>query len=304
MEKKSMSSIDRFYKKSQVSPIPLLLPLIIILAALFIYPMIEVFRYSFTNLRFGNPDYSYTLSSYASIFSDKNFFTVLRITAIFVFFSVFFQLLNGFIVSLAIYMGEKLKVKGSIFVRTSVIVSMAIPGVIIGVIWTMIFDESPSGIVNYYLSLVGIEPVRFLTNPNIALISIIIANVWRGTATNMILMYAGLKTLPDSILEAASVDGANEFIQVTRIVIPYIRPIILISGLLSVIGTFNTFDMIMSLTGGGPAGKTEVLALNSYMEIFKNFNLGKGSVIAVIILLINLVMAAIYFKINKKGEEA
>lgn len=304
MEKNSMSRIDRFYKKSQVSPIPLLLPLIIILGALFIYPMIEVFRYSFTNLRFGNPDYSYTFSSYFSIFSDKNFFNVLKITAIFVFFSVFFQLLNGFIVSLAIYMGEKLKVKGSIFVRTSVIVSMAIPGVIIGVIWTMIFDESPSGIVNYYLSLIGIEPVRFLTNPNIALVSIVIANVWRGTATNMILMYAGLKTLPDSILEAASVDGANDFIQVTKIIIPYIRPIILISGLLSVIGTFNTFDMIMSLTGGGPAGKTEVLALNSYMEIFKNFNLGKGSVIAVIILLINLIMAAIYFRINKKGEQA
>lgn len=156
--------------------------------------------------------------------------------------------------------------------------------------------------MNYYLSFIGVGPVRFLSDPNIALISVIIANIWRGTATNMILIYAGLKTLPNSILEAASVDGANEFTQIIRIIIPYIRPILLISGLLSVIGTFNTFDMIMSLTGGGPACGTEVLALNYYMEIFKNFNLGKGSVLAVIVLVINLIMAGIYFYINKKEE--
>lgn len=291
-----------FVDRMQESPVPLLLPLIIILGGLFIYPMFEVFRYSFTNIRFGNETFSYTLSSYQSILTDPNFISVLSITFIFVVTSVVFQLLCGFIISLAIYMGEKLKLKGSIFVRTSVIVSMAIPGVIIGVIWTMIFNESPAGIVNFYLSKIGVGPVRFLSDPNIALISVIIANVWRGTATNMILIYAGLKTLPDSILEAASVDGATEFTQITRIIIPYIRPILMISGLLSVIGTFNTFDMIMSLTGGGPAGKTEVLALNSYMEIFKNFNLGKGSVLAVIVLLINFVMAGIYFYMNKKQE--
>lgn len=286
------------------SPLPLLIPLIIILAGLFVYPMIEVFRYSFTNMRFGNESFSYTLSSYASIFTDSDFGGVLRITFTFVFFSVVFQLLLGFIVALAIYNGEKLKLKGSIFVRTSVIVSMAIPGVIIGVIWTMIFDEGPAGIVNYWLGQLGFETVRFLTDPDMALVSVIIANVWRGTATNMILIYAGLKTLPDSIMEAASVDGANERRKVFSIMIPYIRPILLISGLLSVIGTFNTFDMIMSLTGGGPAGSTEVLALNSYMEIFKNFSLGKGSVLAVIILAINFIMAGIYFYFNKRGEES
>lgn len=302
MEKNELKKVNKAYSRFSTSPIPLLLPLIIVLAGLFIYPMFEVLRYSFTNLRFGNPSYSYTLRSYTSILGDNNFFQVLKITGIFVVTSVTFQLINGFIVAMAIYMGEKLKLKGSVFVRTSVIVSMAIPGVIIGVIWTMIFDESPSGIVNYYLGLIGFKPVRFLTDPNMALFSVIIANIWRGTATNMILMYAGLKTLPDSMLEAASVDGATEFTQIFRIIIPYIKPILLISGLLSVIGTFNTFDMIMSLTGGGPARMTEVLALNSYMEIFKNFNLGKGSVLAVIILVINLVMAGVYFQLNKKGE--
>ncbi len=290
------------YTSLSNKPFPLLIPLIVVLAGLFIYPMVEVVRYSFTNIKFGKETFDYTLNSYSAVISDRFFLSTLGVTTIFVFFSVLFQLLNGFIIAFALYMGEKLKVKGSVFVRTCVIVSMAIPGVIIGVIWRMIFDESPAGIVNYYIKAIGVGSVRFLTDPNIALVSVIIANIWRGTASSMILIYAGLKTVPESTLEAGAVDGANGSQLVTKIIVPSIKPIVLICGLLSIIGTFNTFDMIMSLTGGGPAKATEVLALSSYNEIFTNFNLGRGSAIAVIILLINLVMAGIYFYLNKKEE--
>ncbi len=290
------------FKKMSTQPWSLLAPLLIVLLGLFLYPIIEVIRYSFTNLRFGRIEYAYTLHSFKSVFTDRNFLDMVRITFTFVIFSVTFQLINGFIVAFAIYIGEKLKLKGSVFVRTSVIISMAIPGIIIGVIWRMMLDESPTGILNYYLSLFGFGPVRFLTDPKIALISVIIANIWRGTANNMILLYAGLKTIPESILEAADVDGAGSFRKVFSIIIPSISPVLMICGLLSIIGTFNTFDMIMSLTGGGPAGATEVLALSSYKEIFVNYSLGKGSAIAAIILLINIIMAMIYFNMNKKVE--
>ena len=90
-------------KRFSTSPVPLLLPLIIVLAGLFIYPMVEVLRYSFTNMRFGNETFSYTLSSYSTIFGDSDFLNVLRITFVFVFFSVVFQFLLGFIVVMGIF---------------------------------------------------------------------------------------------------------------------------------------------------------------------------------------------------------
>lgn len=284
------------------TPVPWLAPLVIILLTLFIYPMFDILRLSFTNARIGVADYNYTFNSFLNLFQDPGFYGMLRVTAFFVIFSVVFQMVLGFIIALSVDKGENMNLHGTVFVRTVALISMVIPGVIIGIIWRMMYDESPTGILNYFLTSVGVGHVRFLTDPFIAIVSATVANVWRGTAQSMILLYSGLKTIPGETLEAARVDGAGAAGRLFKIIIPSVMPVMLINLILNTIYTFNTFDMVMTLTGGGPGRSTEVLALSAYTQIFQLLDLGRGSAIAVLLLLINSVMAAVYFYIMKKSE--
>ena len=284
------------------SPVPWTAPLFLMLLLVFIYPLLEVIRFSLTNARIGQLSYSYTLDSFLAFFHDQGFADMLRVTGIFVTFSVLCQLLLGFLIAFSVTEGEKLQLRGTVLIRTIVLISMVIPGAIIGIIWRMMYNEAPGGLLNYLLTMVGAGPIRFLSDPVIAVISAIVANVWRGTAQSMILLYAGLKTVPVEIMEAAKVDGANAWQRLTHVTIPTIMPVVLINLILNTIYTFNTFDMIMALTGGGPGRSTEVLALSAYSQIFQMLNLGRGSAIAVFLLAINTVMAAVYYYFMKKSE--
>jgi multiple sugar transport system permease protein len=175
-----------------------------------------------------------------------------------------------------------------VFIRTIVLSAWVMPGVVIGIVWAIIFNEASYGLANLLLAPVGLGNVPWLSTPNMALMSIIIANVWRGTAFSMILQYAGLQSIPDELYEAAAVDGATKLQSFWHITLPQLRPILLINVVLGTIYTFNTFDMILPLTGGGPGRATEVIALRAYNVIFQDYSLAEGAVLAVIMLVITL----------------
>ncbi|MFB5662842.1 carbohydrate ABC transporter permease [Alteribacillus sp. HJP-4] len=279
------------------SPLPWLLPLVIVLAFVFVYPIFQIVRLSFTDSNLIDTDFSYTLGSYIRLFTLPGFYQMLSTTGFFVFFSVAFQLIFGFIIALLIVQGEKLNIRGTVIVRTAVLVAWAIPGVIIGIIWNIMYNETDSGIFNYLLGLVGIGSQPFLSDPLLSLLSVTIANIWRGTAFSMILIYAGLQTLPANIIEAARIDGANAFQRLFRVILPILSPILLVNLIIISIDTFNTFDMVMALTGGGPGRSTEVISLSIYTSIFNQFNMGVGAATAVVLLLINIIMTVIYLKV-------
>ena len=146
------------------------------------------------------------------------------------------------------------------------------------------FNEASYGFLNALLTMIGLPPVAWLSDPDIAIWSAVIANVWRGTAFSMILLYAGLLVIPRSLYEAASVDGATRCKQFWYITLPQLRPILLVNTILISIFTLNTFDLILPLTGGGPGRATEVLALYAYNTVFRNFDLSNGAVLAVMLL--------------------
>ena len=284
------------------SPLPWLLPLAAILGATFIYPIFEIARLSFTDASLVGGEYSYTLESYLSLFRSPYFATMLKVTAIFVCFSVVFQMLLGFLIALAVDQGAKRGMRTSIVTRTAVLSAWVIPGVIIGIIWSILYEQSAAGILNYVLGSIGLS-VPFLTDPQVALASVTITNIWRGTAFSMILLYAGLQTLPEDVMEAAKVDGANAWQRLTHVVLPLLAPILFINLVVVSIETFNTFDMVLALTGGGPGRSTEVVALSIYNQIFQQFNLGQGAATAVLLLTINLIMTVVYIRILERNEE-
>jgi len=278
-------------------------PLVILLLLTYVYPAFEVVRFSFTNATLLNPEYEYTLRGYEGLGRNANLRGILWVTFAFVVASVIFQLLLGLLVALALARGVKRNLPGVSIVRVIILASWIVPGVAAGIVWQLIFSEASYGFFNSILRDLGLRPVQWLSNPNLALWSTVIANIWRGTAFSMILLYAGLLVIPQSLYEAAEVDGANAWRKFWYITLPQLRPIMLINTILISIFTLNTFDMILALTGGGPGRATEVLALYAYNLVFRNFDLSNGSVIAVLLLAISVVFTIFYIRLLPKENE-
>ncbi len=274
------------------------IPAAVVLTFFYLYPMIEVVRLSFTDTRTGTQGYSYTMMNYIDIFRDEEFYRVLGITFIFVGGSVFFQLLLGLLT--AMLMNKELF--GNLIVKIAMITAWVVPGIIAGIIWEILFSSSNWGVVNYFLSILGINKIPFLYSPGPALFAVTFTNIWRGTGFSGILQYAALRGIPDELYEAAKMDGANKWQQFWNITIPQLKPMLLINSILITIFTLNTYDSIYSLTKGGPAGSTTVLSLKAYKEVFEFLRLGKGAAYSVILLLISIGLTFLYFRFQPKEE--
>jgi multiple sugar transport system permease protein len=274
-----------------------LLPLAALLALFYLYPALDVIRLSFTDATLIDPGYSYTFDSYLTVLSDPDFGQILTATVIFVGGSVVGQILLGLLVALALQAGVRRGLPGVRIVQVAVLATWIIPGVSAGIIWQLMLNEANFGFFNAVLGWVHIGPIPWLSNPDIAIWSATLANIWRGTALSMILLYAGLQTIPESLYEAAALDGATTVQALRHVTLPQLKPILLINVILVSIFSLNTFDLVLPLTGGGPGRATEVLSLDTYNTVFHDFNLAQGSVLAVVMLLIGLVVTIGYARL-------
>jgi multiple sugar transport system permease protein len=275
-------------------PLVWLVPLAVLLLATYVYPAIDVIRYSFTNATLLAPAFDYTLASYEAVTRNPDLAGILQVTFSFVAASVLLQLVLGLLVAMALHRGVKRGLHGVAVVRVIVLASWIVPGVAGGIVWQLMFNEASYGFLNGILRAAALPPVAWLSDPDLAIWSAVLANVWRGTAFSMILLYAGLVVIPASLYEAAEVDGANALQQFWYITLPQLRPILLINTILISIFTLNTFDLILPLTGGGPGRATEVLALYAYNTVFRNFDLSNGAVLAVLLLAISIAFTFFY----------
>ncbi len=290
--RRSLSS-DSF----SANPAPWLLPLSLVCILVFVFPILQIVRLSFSESTLLKTSSGFSLASYSGLFRSPDFLSMLATTLIFVGASVVLQVTLGFAIAMFIDSGADRGIKGTMIVRTAVLAAWALPGVVTGVVWKMMFSEMDSGPLTALAKL--IDPAfrpQFLSSPAPALVASIVANVWRGTAYSMILIYAGLKTFPRELYEAAIIDRANAVQRLFKVTIPVLAPLLLICVLLVTVQTFNTFDLLRALTGGGPGKSTEVIALGIYRTIFNEFDLGRGSATAMILLAINVGMTWVYFR--------
>jgi multiple sugar transport system permease protein len=274
--------------------LPWLAPLLVVATLFYLWPTLQAIRLSFTNATLLRDDAQYTLQTYGQTLSDPTLGKVLRVTVIFVAGSIIGQLAVGLAIALLVQRAIARHLRGAVLVRSIVLCAWVMPGILIGVVWQIVLNEGPYGLANLVLSTLGLSPVAFLSKPDLALASVTIANIWRGTAFSMLLLYAGLQGINRELYEAAAVDGAGRVRQLWHVTLPQLRPILLVNVILITIATLNTFDMVLPLTGGGPAQATEVLALHVYNAVFVNFNIASGSVFAVFLLLIGLLLTAVY----------
>jgi multiple sugar transport system permease protein len=272
-----------------------LCPITILLVVFYVYPVLEVLRTSFTDATLLDTSYRYTLNSYRSILTDPALLQILEATFVFVAGSVIGQTALGLLISLALQAGLKRRLFGVRAVRVTVLATWVVPGVASAITWQFLLSEADFGFFNAMLKFTSLPPVPWLSDPWMAIRSATVANIWYGTALSVILLYAGLQTISPTLYEAAAVDGATAIQTFWHITLPGLRPTLLISVIIVSVLSLNTFEIVMPLTGGGPGRSTEVLALAAYNMVFYDFNLAQGSVLAVLMLLINLAVATTYW---------
>ncbi|MEO8501170.1 MAG: extracellular solute-binding protein [Vicinamibacteria bacterium] len=268
-----------------------LAPAIAVASAFLLYPMLELLRLSATNATTEGAAYSYTASSLVSVATDPGLPGMLFVTLLFVVASVGLQLLLGLALAVLIDAARRRGTAGTVFARASVVSAWVIPGVLIGVLWRILLMENRAGIANYLGSFVGLPALPFLSSGSLALASVVAANVWRGSAFSMILQFAGLMRIPKELHEAADLEGLTRFQRLRWLILPQLRPILALNLVLITISTLNTFDIILPLTGGGPARQTEVIALYMYRAAFFSLEAGRSAAIATVMLVLNLGLA-------------
>ncbi|OIK11871.1 ABC transporter permease [Bacillus sp. MUM 116] len=193
---------------------------------------------------------------------------------------------------LAILLNQK--IKGHSIFRTIFYLPTVISGVALAMIWAWVYNGE-YGILNYFLSLVGVQGPDWLNNPHSALIAMVIASLW-GQGTMMLIFLAGLKAIPNDLYEAASIDGANKIQQFFKITIPMLTPTILFNLITTIISAFQQLTLALVLTGGGPLRSTYFYAMYVYENAFKYFKMGYSSANAWFMFIIVLILTLLVFK--------
>jgi multiple sugar transport system permease protein len=280
-----------------------LFPALALVTVILIYPMLDLLRLSLTDATVAGTRYAYTTSSYRTLIGDPAFYGMIAVTVVFVGASVVLQLTLGFAVAWLIDAARRRRARGTLAARVAVVSAWVMPGVLAGVLWKILLIENRSGIVNYYLSLLKLGPLPLISSPVLALASVVVANVWRGCAFSMILLYAGMQRVPRELHEAADLEGASAWQRLRWLLVPQLAPVVALNLVLITIASFNTFDLIIPLTGGGPARRTEVISLFMYRLGFFDLEAGRAAAAAVVMLIVNLVLAAVASRLMSRPAE-
>jgi len=260
-------------------------PSLIILGLLTIFPIIFLFVLSFTSWSILIPDsFQFTFNNYFErMINDSKFIHTIKITFYYIIVNTFFQMVIGFAIAFLLFRFTKLK-----FLRPIIIIPMLVPPAVVGLMWKMMFIPNLGGI-DYYLGLLNIPAIDWLSNPTTALIAVTIASVWEWTPFVIIVILAGLDSLPKSPLESAVIDGANTFHIIFYIIIPLLKPIILVVILLRIIESLAILPVVFMMTGGGPAIATEAINLYAFRVGLEYLDIGYASSILVAFIFILLI---------------
>jgi multiple sugar transport system permease protein len=260
------------------------------------YPLISSFYYSLTDYDIINQPVFVGLENYKTLFTgDDLFYKVLKNTLYMVFVGI--TVITICTIFISILLNNK-KVKGMAFFRVVFFLPTLVPFVILSILWVWVLQPD-SGVVNTILGWLGIEGPGWFSSPTWAKPSFILMGLW-GAGGSIIIYLAGLQGIPESLYEAASIDGANSMQKVFSVTLPLLRPVILFNVITGIIGTFQSFAETFIITQGGPNGSTMFYSLYLYQNAFQYAKMGYASAMAWVLLLIALTFTLILFKVSSR----
>jgi ABC-type sugar transport system permease subunit len=274
-----------------------LFPAFLLILLVNIYPFVSGILYSFKDGTLLKSGSFVGFANYANILKMKEFWKAFYFSAIFTVFSVIGSYLVGLFLAILLNM----EIPGKGIFRVALLVPWVISSVISMVGWRwMIGDQT--GLVNSFLHLLGMKPILFLSSEKWAVFSVIVVKVWRSYPFMMVSLLATLQTINHDLYEAASIDGAGKWRSFLSITLPQLKTVTLVCWILMSIWSFNDFDVLWLLTGGGPLNATQNLIIMSYKYSFVKDAIGIGSGLAIFSLIVLMVLAVILMRVQKKGE--
>lgn len=238
------------------------------------------------------------LDNYARLLRDDDFRSSVWRTAWFVIVSaVVGQTVVGFLIAYLMAERPRWRLRFGAAFAAIFVLPLAVPETVAALAWASMANGTDDGMLNRLLATVGLGPVRWLQDYAFATVSVV--NIWRGISFAMVLFAAAFAGLPQQVLEASVVDGASGWQQLRQIILPILRPQILIFLMLTTITSFGIFGLVYFLTRGGPGNDTELVGIYIYNQAFRFFEIGYGSAAGVLLLLILLPLGAVYVRLMK-----
>lgn len=297
------STVLGWKRRYQLVGLAFLLPAVIFVAIFYIYPillnvMISFEKYTARSFVTGEAPFI-GFGNFNRLFSNPNFTVALQNTLLFTLGSLTFQFILG--LGLALFFNQKFPLSG--LLRSLFLLPWLAPILVSGAIWTRLFDLD-YGVLNYFLRSLGIiqQPLAWLIDPHLAPISVLIANIWIGIPFNMVILYGGLQDIPNTLYEAAMIDGASAWQKFRYVSWPLLRPVSTVVLLLGLIYTLKVFDVIMSITRGGPANVSHTLNTWAYSLSFTSLDFGLGAAAGDILMLVVLIFGLLYLRYAAREE--
>ncbi|MBF5080766.1 carbohydrate ABC transporter permease [Quadrisphaera sp. INWT6] len=283
--------------------LPYLLPAVVLYLGFLVYPMVDAVRLSFfewTGFRNDEPVFV-GLDNYVRTFTnDPVFYRALTNSVIWVVLSLLIPMLLGLLLALAL----NRRMVGRNLFRSVFYIPAVFASITVAAMWRWIYNPNV-GSLNQLLEAVGLASLQqeWLGNPQIALYSVFVASVWQGVGFSLVLFLAGLQQVPAELVDAARVDGANRWQVFKAVTVPALRPTTAVVTILTIINSLKVYDLVVGMTGGGPAQSTQVLALWSYQQSITNHDFGQGGAVATVLLVVSLCLVVPYLVRTLKAEE-
>ncbi|HXV31574.1 MAG TPA: sugar ABC transporter permease [Sinorhizobium sp.] len=277
----------------------MLAPAVLILLALTIFPSVYMF-YAAVHRISPNPDLPWQFvgaANFARLLSDGQFQVALRNTAVFTIVAVTVEFVLG--LGLALLLDKY--IRRLTFLKTVLMIPMMLPPIAVAITWKLIY-EPQFGVLNEIMFRLGLPTQAWAGDVDLAMFSIIVADVWQWTPFIFLLMLAGLASLPVEPYEAAALDGASSWRQFWDLTIPFLKPVIAIALLLRVMDALRLFDLVFILTGGGPADRTKVLSLYIYQVAYRFADPGYAAAISLFVLFVTIIISTWFMKRMRLAE--
>lgn len=278
----------------------LLAPPLAVFGVIVVWPLFSSFYYSITNWNGFSSNYDFVgLSNFTAMASDRLFYNATVNTAIWVIAAIIVP--TGLGLGLALLLDSQ--VAGAKIFKSIFYLPICLSAVIVGQIWMWIYQPD-WGLLNTAIgAVIGHSPnYAWLSRPGTALGSVIAAWSWQQTGLSMVIFLAGLTSIPEDLLEVCEIEGASRWQRTRDVVLPLLKPSMVVVIALSVINSLKGFDILFIMTGGGPFNSSDTLAMFMYNESFKKYLMGYGSAISVVLFLITLIIIGFYFRELRKVD--
>jgi len=293
MKNKIKNKMSAMFQKESFWAWVFVLPAFLGTLIFIIVPIFASFGLSFVDWNLISKPKIVGLENYTGLFNDPVFYQVLWNTLYYALITAIFSIILPLILAVAL----NGKIKGSGFFKTAYFIPFVTPMIVIGIVWTWIFDPN-YGILNWVLG-VG-DNIKWLYDKNYAMPALIIVSVWKNIGYNMVIFLAGLQAIPESINEASEIDGATGIKRLFLVTLPLLSPTVFFVSIMTTISSFHVFDLIYLMTEGGPENSTSVMVYWIYKQAFEFFNIGKASAIAYVLFVIILSLTYIQWVTRKK----